>query len=143
MVVDEQTIKKPKAQWSDAEKTKSNCTIKAINGIYNGITLAEFHRISACLNAKAAWHLLQTDHEGVNTVKQTKLQNLTTAFETIMMKESETSNEFNTKLSKIVNSSFNLEEPVPRPRIRIVKKILRTLPKRFVQKCLSLRSIKT
>ena len=36
--VDEQTVKKSKAQLSEAEKTKSNCNNKAINAIYNGIT---------------------------------------------------------------------------------------------------------
>ena len=54
VTVDGQTVKKPKAQWSEYEKTKFNCNNKAINGIYNGITPAEFHRIPACPNAKAA-----------------------------------------------------------------------------------------
>ena len=35
----------------------------------------------------------------------------------------------NSKLTKIVNSSFNLGEPIP--QLKIVKKILRSLPKRF------------
>ena len=88
VIVDRQTIKKPKAQWTTDENTESNCKNKAINTIYNGITTAEFHRIYACPNAKAAWDLLQTVHEGTDTVKQTKLQNLTIAFETIGTKDS-------------------------------------------------------
>ena len=83
LIVNGQTIKKPKAQWTTAEKTISNCNSKEINAIYNGVTPAEFHRISACPNAKAAWDLLMTVHEGTDTVKQTKVRNLTTAFETI------------------------------------------------------------
>ena len=83
--------------------TKSNCNNKAINAIYNEVTPAEFHRISACPNANAAQDLLKTVYEGTDTVKQTELQNLTTAFETILMKESETFDEFNSNLSKIVN----------------------------------------
>ena len=82
--------------------------------------------LRTCPTAKAAWDLLQTIHEGTDTVKQTNLQNLTTAFETIRMKDSETFDEFNTKLSKIVNSSFNQREPIPQSKI--VKKILRSLP---------------
>ena len=54
VIVDGQTIKKRSAQWTANEKTKSNCNNKAINAIYNRITPAEFHRISACLTAKAA-----------------------------------------------------------------------------------------
>ena len=42
------------------------------------------------------------------------------------MKDSETFDEFNSKLSKIVNSSFNLGEPIPQHKV--VKKILRSLP---------------
>ena len=83
VVVDDQTVKKLRAQWIAVERTNSNCNNKPLNAIYNGITPAEFYRISACSTAKAAWDLLQTVHEGTYTVKQTKLQNLTTAFETI------------------------------------------------------------
>lgn len=45
---------------------------------------------------------------------------MTTAFETMQMKGSETFDEFNTKLSKIVNSSFNLGEPIR--QLKIVRK---------------------
>ena len=40
VIVDGQTVKKPKAQWTADEKTKHNCNNKAINAIYNGITHA-------------------------------------------------------------------------------------------------------
>ena len=52
VIVNRQTVKKPKAQWTTDEKAKSNCNNKAINAIYNGIT--PFHRISTCPTAKAA-----------------------------------------------------------------------------------------
>ena len=85
---------KPKVQWTNAERTKSNCNNKALNAIYNVVTQAELHRIFGCPNAKAAWDLLTTAHEGTNTVKQITLQNSTTAFETIRMKDSETFDKF-------------------------------------------------
>lgn len=69
-------------------------------------------------------------------MKQTKLQNLTTAFETIRMKDLETFDEFNTKLSKIENSSFNRGEPIPQSKI--VKKILRSLRERFHPKVVAI-----
>ena len=96
MTVEGQTRPKPKAQWTADEKAKSNYNNKAIHAIYNGVTQTEFHRISACTTAKAAWDLLQTVHEGTEIVRQTKLQNLTTAFETIRMKDSESFDDFNT-----------------------------------------------
>ena len=52
------------------------------------------------------------------------------------MKESETFDEFNAKPSKIVNSSFNLGEPVPQPKI--VKMILRPFPERFRPKVVAI-----
>ena len=69
-------------------------------------------------------------------MKQTKLQNLTTAFETIRMKDLETFDEFNTKLSKIVNSCFNLGEPTPQSKTD--KKILRSLPEHFCPKVVAI-----
>ena len=52
------------------------------------------------------------------------------------MKDSETFDEFNSKLSKIVNSSFNLGEPIPQQKI--VKKILRSLPDCFRPKVVTI-----
>ena len=40
VIVVGQTVKKPKAQLTAYEKTKSNCNNKAINAISNGITPA-------------------------------------------------------------------------------------------------------
>ena len=45
------------------------------------------------------------------------------------MDEDESFDEFYAKLKDIVNSAFNLGEQIPEPKI--VKKILRSLPKRF------------
>ena len=70
------------------------------------------------------------------TVNWTKLQNLTTAFETIRINDSEIFDEFKTKLSKIENSSFNLGEPIPQSRI--FKEILRSLPERFRPKVVAI-----
>ena len=58
VTVDGQTVKKPRAQWTADEKIKSNCNNKAIYAVYNGIPPAEFHKISVCPTAKAAWELL-------------------------------------------------------------------------------------
>ena len=67
-------------------------------------------------------------HEGTDTVKQSKLQKLYTAFETIKMQDDETFDEFNSKLNAIVNDTFTLGEPIPENRV--VKKILRSLPEK-------------
>ena len=45
------------------------------------------------------------------------------------MEEDESFDEFYAKLKDIVNSAFNLEETIPKPKI--VRKVLRSLPERF------------
>ncbi|XP_022897283.1 uncharacterized protein LOC111410921 [Olea europaea var. sylvestris] len=50
-------------------------------------------------------------------------------FEEVRMKDDETFDEFYAKLNDIVNSSFNLGEKISESKI--VKKVLRSLPKRF------------
>ena len=45
------------------------------------------------------------------------------------MKEDESLDEFYTKLKDIVNSTFNLGETIPKPKV--VRNVLKSLPKRF------------
>ncbi|XP_042973013.1 uncharacterized protein LOC122304816 [Carya illinoinensis] len=89
----------------------------------------EFKRISMCEVAKVAWKILEVTHEETKTVKNSKLQLLTTKFEEIKMLEDESFNEFYDKLNDIVNSKFNLGEKVD--ELRTMRKILRSLPERF------------
>ena len=45
------------------------------------------------------------------------------------MEEDKSFDEFYTKLKDIMNSAFNLRETIPKPKI--MRKVLRSLPKRF------------
>ena len=45
------------------------------------------------------------------------------------MEEDESFDEFYAKLKDIVNSTFNLRETIPEPKI--LRKVLRSLPERF------------
>jgi len=55
------------------------------------------------------------------------------------MLETDCFDEFYESLSDIVNTSFNLLEPIP--DARVVKKILRSLPKRFIPKVTVLNTL--
>ena len=46
---------------------------KAINAIFNAISMEEFKRISNVEVAHTAWNILQTVHEGTKVVKINKL----------------------------------------------------------------------
>jgi hypothetical protein len=90
----------------------------------------EFLRISRCVIAKEAWETLKITHEGSQIVKASKIQMLVSQFEEIRMGEEETFDEFYSKLSTIRNSTINLGKKMT--DAKIIKKILRSLPARFI-----------
>ena len=104
-----------------------------MNALFSAITNEEFKKIFSTETAKEAWTILQTTYEGTKAVKDSKLQRLTTSFEEIKMEDDESFDEsfdeFYAKLKDIVNSAFNLGETIPEPKI--VRKVFRSLPKRF------------
>ena len=89
----------------------------------------EFHRISHTTIAKEAWEILETTYEGTKKVKDTQLQMLTTRFEEHKMSKDESFDSFYSKLNEVVVNKFNLGEKTEDSKI--VRKILRSLPKNF------------
>ena len=81
---------------------------------------------------KEAWTILETTYEGIKKVKDTKLQMLTTRFEELKMGDDEAFDSFYGKLNEIVIAKLNLEEKIEDSRV--VRKILRSLPKSSEQK---------
>ena len=53
---------------------------------------------------------METTYEGMNKVKDTKLQMLTTRFEELKMSEDESFDSFYSKLNEVVVNKFNLGE---------------------------------
>ncbi|XP_022866044.1 uncharacterized protein LOC111385848 [Olea europaea var. sylvestris] len=103
-------------------------------------TVSEFRKVSMCETAKEVWDILETTHEGTKTVKNSKLQMLTSRFEEIRMKDDKSFDEFYAKLNDIVNSSFDLGERIPEPKI--VRKVLRSLPEKFRPKVTAIEESK-
>ena len=104
-MVDDKLAEKPIESWDRSDYEKVGWNSKAINAIFSCVSSEEFRRISTCEIAKEAWTILETTHEGTMAVKLSKLQRLTTSFETLRMEENETFDEFYAKLSDIVNSN--------------------------------------
>ena len=100
-----------------------------MNALFSAVTNKEFKKIFSTEIAKEAWTILQTTYEGTKAVKDSKFQRLTTNFEEIKMEEDELFDEFYAKFKNIVNSAFNFGETIPEPKI--LRKVLRSLPKRF------------
>lgn len=120
---------KPKQEWDKLDNDGSEVNIKALFSILNGVCLDEFCKIANYTLAKEAWNILQVTHEATSIVKVYKLQILTFRFENIRMQENQNFFSFYSELSDIVNSSFNLGEPIP--YFKVVRKSLleRFLPK--------------
>ena len=108
--------------------------------MFCGVTNEEFKKISSIEVAKEAWTILETTYEDTKAVKSVKLQRLTSSFEEIRIEEDETFDEFYAKLMDIVNSAFNLGESIAESKI--VRKILRSLPKRFHAKITVMEKVK-
>ena len=111
------------ADWDDAKIKVENFNSRALNALFSAITNEEFKKISSTETAKEAWTILQTTYEGTKTVKDSKLQKLTTSFKKIKMEEDESFDEFYAKLKDIVNLAFSLGKTIPEPKI--VRKVLR------------------
>ena len=116
-------------------KTRSKLQIS----LFSAVTNEEFKKISSTKSAKEAWKILQNTYEGTKTVKDSKLQRLTTSFKEIRMDDGETFDEFYAKLMDIVNSAFNLGEKILEPKI--VRKILRSLLERFQAKIIAIEEL--
>ena len=83
---------KPKevpVDWDDAKIKAANFNSKALNALFSAITNEEFKNISSTETIREAWIILQTTCKGTKTVKDSKLQRLTTSFEEIKMEKEE------------------------------------------------------
>ena len=134
---------KPKeapADCDDAKIKAVNFNSRALNALFSAVTNEEFKKISSTEIAKEAWTILQKTYKGTKAVKDLKFQRLITSFEEIKMEEDESFDEFYAKLKDIVNSAFNLGETIPKHKI--VRKVLRSLPKRFHAKITAIEESK-
>ena len=128
------------ADQDDVKIKAGNFNSRALNTLFSAVTNEEFKKISSTKTTKEAWTILQTTYEGTKAVKDSKFQRLTISFEEIKMEEDESFGEFYVKLKDIVNSTFNLGETIPEPKI--VRKVLRSLPQRFHAKIIAIEESK-
>ena len=104
---------------------------KPLYCIFNRVIPDKFCRIDTCKYDKEAWGILAITYENTSTMKLSKLQMLTTKFESPKMKDDKTFFEFYTKLNDIVDSCFNLGERILNSKM--VREIGRDLVLRWSQ----------
>ena len=129
-----------KSTWDKAALMAANANSKALNAIFCGVSLDEFHRISYVTIAKEVWQILETTNEGNKKVKDTMLQMLTTRFEELEISEDKSFDSFYGKLNEVVIGKFILGEKMEDSKI--VRKILRSLPKSFRAKVIAIEESK-
>jgi len=129
-------VLKPEEEWTAPEDKLALANSKALNALFNGVDKNMFRLIKKCDVAKDAWDILRTAHEGTSKVKSSRIQLLTTKFESLRMQEEETIHDYYMNVLDIANSFDSLGEKLSDEKL--VRKILRSLPKRFDMKVMAI-----
>ncbi|KAK4410169.1 hypothetical protein Sango_0089900 [Sesamum angolense] len=118
---------------SSAEKGKlENKKAKDSEALYYIQTAVADHifpRISVATSAKEAWSILQKEYQGSAKVRIIKLQTLRRDFENMKMKDSETIDEYYTKVRELVNQLKAYGEDIPEKRV--VEKLLISVTEKY------------
>ena len=122
-------------EWSKEEDDLALGNYKTLNALFNGVDKNMFRLIN-CTVAKDVWDILRTTHEGTSKVKISKLQLITTKFESLKMKDDESIQDFHMNILDIANVSEALGEKFTKEKL--VRKILRSLTKWFDLKVIAI-----
>ena len=89
VTVNDITTLKTVSAWTEDDYKLSNFNSRGLSAISGAVSPDEFRRIMTYTTSKEAWDVLKLTHEGTNAVKESKLQNLATQFDTITMSKYE------------------------------------------------------
>ena len=64
----------PVSEWQTSQKEAAMFNNKAMNAIFNAVSMEKFKRISNVEVAHTTWNILQIVHKGTKAVKINKLQ---------------------------------------------------------------------
>ncbi|CAM8882597.1 unnamed protein product [Rhodiola kirilowii] len=115
-----EAVPKPEALWTEVDDKASMGNSKAMNAIFSGV------------DENVMKDILQIAYEGTDKVRNSRMQIVTTKFEEMKMKDSETIPEFNARVLDLSNEAAALGKPIDEERM--ASKVLRALPPRFDMK---------
>ncbi|KAK2970461.1 hypothetical protein RJ640_003670 [Escallonia rubra] len=75
---------------------------RAKNTISCSLDVNEYNRVSACKTTQEIWRLLEVTHQGINQVKETKINMLIQQYEAFKMKENGSINEMYSRFTLII-----------------------------------------
>ncbi|XP_070008044.1 uncharacterized protein [Nicotiana sylvestris] len=119
-------VLKNRKEYSDIDRKAVEKNYCAKKILVCSIGPDEYNRILACDSAKEIWEALQTVHEGITQVKQSKIDMLITEYELFKMKDAESIQDMHTRFTSIINELHLLGDVIPRNKL--VRKILSVLP---------------
>ncbi|KAH6779529.1 hypothetical protein C2S52_010766 [Perilla frutescens var. hirtella] len=117
-------VLKPEEEFDDVDYQIMGLNAKAMNAIFSTVDMNVFKLISICDKANDAWDILQTTFEGTSSVRISR----------------EKLADFNAKICDIANESFALGDAISEEKL--VRKVLRSLPKRFAYKVTAIEEAK-
>ncbi|XP_047260813.1 uncharacterized protein LOC124894103 [Capsicum annuum] len=113
---------------------------RALSCIQSTLLEVIFTRVMTSEIAKEAWDKLKEEFHKSDKIRKIKVINLRREIEILIMKDLETIEEFSNKLMKVVNKIRLMGEELI--DLRIMKKVLVSLSKRFEEKISSLKDSK-
>ncbi|VFQ96789.1 unnamed protein product [Cuscuta campestris] len=124
-------VKIPKTfeEYSKEEAAAAECNDKALNALFGAVDSSQYRLIANCTEAKKAWKILETTHEGDERVKTAKYQILMTRFENLRMEDKESVTEFHGRVRDLANEAERLGRSFEEDNL--VLKVLRALPESY------------
>ncbi|RAL41708.1 hypothetical protein DM860_008890 [Cuscuta australis] len=124
-------------KYSKEEAQASECNDRALNALFGAVDSSQYRLISNCTEAKKAWEILETTHEGDERVKTAKIQILITKYESLRMDDKERIANFHGRVRELANEAENLKRPFTEDSL--VLKVLRALPEAYAMDAKAIR----
>ncbi|VFR00192.1 unnamed protein product [Cuscuta campestris] len=123
--VEDKLIPKTEDEFDAEDIKKVENYAKAINMLYCAVNPDDYRKISCCSTAKEMWDKLEVTYEGVDQVREAKIDFLTQEYEMFRMKEHDKIDDMFDRFSKIVNDLHALKKTYTDRDL--VRKILQSL----------------
>ncbi|XP_068497724.1 uncharacterized protein [Phaseolus vulgaris] len=118
-VIKDETVKKPRSEWSEIERKKAQYDSVAKNIITSVLTMDEFFIISQYNSANEMWEVLEVTHEGTDDVKRSRNHSLIQEYELFKMQPEETIADVQKRFTHIVNHLTGLGKDFDKEELNI------------------------
>jgi len=133
-------VKKPPEEFDSNHFKMMEKNAKAKKILYFGLGPDEYTKISECESAKDICDALQVALEGINQVKQSRIELLMRTYELFEMGDRETIMDMYTRFTHIINELKSLGKTFTTEEL--VRKILRFLPRSWEAKVTAIQEAK-